>query len=458
MRIIQKNIDLPEKDMLIPVPLSDETMQLRKQATLEEMELRNLDHIVVYADVEHGSNFEYFVGFFPRFEEGLFILSKTGEAFLILGNENYNKAPKSRIEAKGILCSEFSLPNQPNVSGNKLINCLEKTNIKETDQVGLVGWKLFTKKEGYDKHYFDLPYFIVDSLREIVGFDGLTNVTDMLIGNNGNRTINNANEIAFLEYGASLASDAITDAMNNIEVGMTELQLGDYLGKDGQHHSVVTIAASGERYIDANMYPSAKKLAIGDTIALTVGFRGGLSSRSGYLVKSQDQLPQGKEDYLDRVAKPYFRAYKTWLESLEIGMKGKEIHNIIENVFPRKEYGWYLCPGHLTATEEWMSSPIYENSEEIIKSGMVFQVDIIPSVDGYAGVSAESTIVLADEALKKEIRENYPNMWQRMESRRDFIKNEIGIALSDDILPMCNTVAYLRPFLLNKGYCLAVSK
>lgn len=103
-----------------------------------------------------------------------------------------------------------------------------------------------------------------------------------------------------------------------------------------------------------------------------------------------------------------------------------------------------------------MSSPVYENSQEILTSGMIFQIDIIPSVSGYGGVSAESTVVLADAHLKQQLREQYPEMWQRIQQRRTYLIEELGIALSEDVLPMCSTVAYLRPYLLNKDQALAV--
>ncbi len=79
---------------------------------------------------------------------------------------------------------------------------------------------------------------------------------------------------------------------------------------------------------------------------------------------------------------------------------------------------------------------------------MMLQIDIIPSVSGYTGSSAESTVVLADEKLRNEIKEQYPDMYERMMNRREYMINELGINLSEDVLPMCSTVAYLRPFLL----------
>ena len=128
-----------------------------------------------------------------------------------------------------------------------------------------------------------------------------------------------------------------------------------------------------------------------------------------------------------------------------------ELDTVEENleVLPRATYGWSLCPGHLTAEEEWLCSPVYEGSGEVLTSGTLFQIDIIPSVPGYGGVSAESTVALADEGLKRDIRSRYPGMWERMERRRAYITEVLGIALSPDVLPMCSTVAYLRPYLLN---------
>lgn len=41
-----------------------------------------------------------------------------------------------------------------------------------------------------------------------------------------------------------------------------------------------------------------------------------------------------------------------------------------------------------------------------------------------------------------------------MQNRRAYIQNELGIALSDEILPMSSATAYLRPFMLDKTLAL----
>lgn len=452
MRNIQlTNVKEPKKDGINkPIFLTDETIEYRKNKILTRMSEKNLDKLVVYGDVEHGSNFEYLVGFFTRFEEALLIIEKDGTMKIVLGNENLNKASKSRVEiSKTVHVSLFSLPNQPNRTDLTFKDLLKEAGIKANDRIGIVGWKNFTSTLEDNKHTFDVPYYIVDTIMDIVGNKELvTNECSIYIGENGARCTNNANEIAHYEYAAALASDCMLDAMNAVVEGANELDLGDKLVRYGQHTSIVTIASSGPRFIKANMFPRDNTVKVGDPISLTNGYRGGSSSRNGIAVKDDSQLPEGQKDYLDRVAKPYFNAYVAWLENIKIGMKGSEMFDLIETELPRAKYGWSLCPGHLIGEEEWMSSPIYEGSNEKLESGMMLQIDIIPSVSGYTGSSAESTVVLADEKLRNEIKEQYPDMYERMMNRREYMIDELGINLSEDVLPMCSTVAYLRPFLL----------
>lgn len=457
--VIYKKIMPPVKDCAFPILLNDNTMEERKQKVLQKMRERKLDKLLIYDDAEHGSNFAYLVGFYTRFEEAVLILDKCGDMTLMLGNENLNKCSKARFTCRPIHVSLFSLPNQPNRNDVPFIDLLAEAGIGPNQRIGIAGWKLFTSAVDPNTNMFDVPAFIIDAVRTLVADPNMiTNETGIFIGEDGARTTNNANEIAHYEYGAALASDAMLDAMDALDIGVSELELGDKLVRYGQHNSVTTIAATGERFVKGNMFPVNRLVQLGDPISLTVGYAGGLSSRAGYAVRYQEELPLFGRNYMNELAIPYFKAYTTWLSQIHIGMTGNELYQIIEEVLPKAEYHWHLCPGHLVADEEWLSSPVYEYSSEVLKSGMMFQVDIIPSKSGMAGASAESTVVLADETLKIQIQKEYPDMWKRMQDRLHYLKHELQIDVSDDILPMCSTVAYFRPYLLNKEYALAIEK
>lgn len=455
-RVNYKLIEQPKLDCTNkPVLLSDETMEERYNKVMNRMKIEGIDSLVIYADLEHGGNFEYLTGFLPRFEEALLVLNQCGDHYMLMGNENLNKVAAARICATAIHVPHFSLPNQPMDVNEPLIELIKKAKIQSNSCVGIVGWKNFTSKIEDNQQIFDVPSYIVEAIKKIVDGGSVFNATFIFIGDKGVRCVNNVNEIEHYEFGAALASDSILRAMNMIELGVSEMEMGEILNSFGQRNSVVTIASAGPRFIKANIYPTNKRIELNDSISLTVGYKGGLSSRAGYAVHSSDELGN-KSDYLDVLVKPYYNAIACWLESVCCGLIGDKVYQLIESVLPKSKFNWSLCPGHLVADEEWMSSPIYSGSEEVLESGMLFQIDIIPSQKGYAGTSCESTVLIADKSLREKIKQESPELWDRIKERREYIKNVLGININEDILPMCSTVGYLRPLLLdkNKAMCL----
>ena len=56
------------------------------------------------------------------------------------------------------------------------------------------------------------------------------------------------------------------------------MDIGAYLNDLGQRPSVVSIVATGARFEKANLYPTAKKIQLGDRISMTTGYKGGLQT------------------------------------------------------------------------------------------------------------------------------------------------------------------------------------
>ncbi|VFS43624.1 Uncharacterised protein [Enterobacter cancerogenus] len=53
-----------------PVPLTDDTLASRKAKILARMHEEGVDALMIYADKEHGSNFEYLTRFHSAFRRG----------------------------------------------------------------------------------------------------------------------------------------------------------------------------------------------------------------------------------------------------------------------------------------------------------------------------------------------------------------------------------------------------
>lgn len=449
MKITLKEIELPELDKPKQSLLLDSTMKKRYEKIIALMEDYKYDYLLIYCDLEHGGNFEYLTGFVTRFEESLLILSKK-KNYLIAGNENINKETISRCPVEGIHYAPFSLPNQPNEGGMSLKEIFE--NIGMSNQsIGLVGWKLINENK------FDIPHWIVRDVESIT--NRVRNATNLFIDPEiGARVINDENELAYYEYGSSLASYGILKALYTLKEGISEVELGGILDNHGQRNNVVTIAATGKRFENARISPTNKEVQLGDAISLTVGYKGGLQSRAGYAVSKASDLHISNQDYLEKLCIPYYTALVKWLQTIHVGCSGDEIYKLIESVLPKSQYNWSLNPGHLCADEEWLSSPIYEGSKTKLKSGMILQYDIIPSMQGYAGVSCEGGICLADEQLRNKLRSKYPEKYKSFEQRKQYMSETLGINVSDDVLFMGNADMFYRPFLLsNKAFVIETS-
>jgi len=451
--ILYTQLPLPESEKsIVPVDLTDHTMRQHKEKILHLMRQENYDCIVVYGDREHGGNFGYLAGFEPRFEEAVIVLHANGKAYMLLGNEALRMAAYSRLEVTALHTPYFSLPNQPMEGERRLSEVFSEAGVTKGEKVGLVGWKMFTAGCQDCKEMLDVPAFITEPIRQIVGAGGqVLNASDLFIHpGKGARRIMNANEIAHYEFGAALASHCVFQTIQALEPGKTEMELAENLAAFGQPCTVQTICASGERFKNAVVAPRERKVETGDRFSTTMGLRGGLTNRVAYIAASDEDLPEKERDYLEKMAKPYFTAMATWYASVKIGLTGGALYDAIERAAPKASCGWKLNPGHLTSSEEWMSSPVYPDSEIELESGMMLQMDIILAIDGYGGCNAEDGIALADEALRRELADEYPSVWRRIQRRRQYMQQVLGIPLDDAVLPLSNIAGYVRPFLLQK--------
>lgn len=436
--------------------LGDEIYRRRLELALHAMEMRNYDYLVLYGDREHFSNFQYLTGFEPRFEEGILILRKDGKASVLLGNECLGMAAYSRLKVKGILFQALSLPNQPIDKLRDLKDIFREEGIGEKSMVGVVGWKLMYPRYA-GEHEFDVPHFIIKALEGIAGNAHVFNATDLFIHPEyGVRTLHTAQEIINLEFGAAYASDAVKEMINGLRTGISEVGLSRMMMSGGIEISCFPMLSTGERTEMGLVSPSGRIIKLGDPINLSQGLRGGLTCRAGYVAYSDEDLPENSKDYIEVLGKPYFATVVNWFEHIKIGASSGDIYDMVQTAFPKEKYGWVLNPGHLISTEEWSASPFYAGSEIKIKSGMCLQMDMIPSMEGYAGANCEDGIAVADEYLRDEIKRLSPDTYARMMERRRLMTEAVGIRLSEEILPLSNLTGLYRPFMLNRNLAFAV--
>jgi hypothetical protein len=77
-------------------------------------------------------------------------------------------------------------------------------------------------------------------------------------------------------------------------------------------------------------------------------------------------------------------------------------------------------------------------------------VDVIPATNSpYHTTNIEDGIALADETLRQSLAQQYPDAWARIQRRRTFMRDALGIRLKPEVLPFSYIPAYLPPFWLS---------
>lgn len=433
----------------------------RLRLTRARAQAEGLDFLLVYGDREHFANLTYLTGHDPRFEEALLVLPGTdGQPAIILGNEGMGYAELIPVAVERRLYQGFSLLGQKRADSPRLEPVLRKCGIGPGSRLGLAGCKYATPEESDDPaHWLDVPAFIVDALRSLVGRAGrVVNATPMFMNPvDGLRVTNSVHQLAAFEFGAAHCSQAVRSVIEHLRPGMTELEAGQALRLSGLPLSVHPMLSSGPRARLGLPSPSSRVIQRGDPFSVAVGLRGGLTARAGFVVAARSELPAAISDYLERLVKPYWAAAVAWYERVGIGVTGGELQSVVETALAGSRIGIALNPGHLIHLEEWVHSPVYPGSTVPLQSGMLVQCDIIPVVETqYHATNVEDTVALADQPLRERLAQAYPELWQRVQARRDLMQDVLNIRLKPEVLPFSNLPAVLQPFCLAPDLAMVV--
>ena len=255
----------------------------------------------------------------------------------------------------------------------------------------------------------------------------------------GLRSNIDADQIALHEWGSA----AVWRIVEQTRLGASELEAAGVMGYAGEVLTAHVMYSTGDARhgVIGMRSPGGRIVKRGDGAAAAIGYWGGLSARAG-LVAEYD------EGFL-KVATGYFEGLVAWYETADIGVSGGTIFDAVTTALARGGLRSALNPGHLTGHDEWIHTPIRPGSEERIAAGMPFQVDVIPEPlpTGWA-LNCEDGVVFADAPLRAELGARHPAVLERIDARRGFVRDQIGITLKDSIFPLSSTPLCLPPFWL----------
>lgn len=416
---------------------------------------RGYTHLALYGDREHFANLLYLVHFDPRFEEALLVLGATGDPLLLVGNECVSHLTVSPLYQAGKLRYEryqpFSLLSQPRNESRPLAAIFESEGITKGAKAGCVGWKYFDAGEfERPEKMLDMPGFIADTLRDRCGYDAVENATDIFMSpQHGLKASCSAFEIAQFEFSNTMASEGMIHFLRNFRVDITDFDMAQHYKYSGYPLGChIGLKSEANQHIGLSS-PAGGVIRRGDPCSTNLSYWGSNICRAGWAAADASELPVVARDYVPAFAAPYFRACAAWLQALRIGAVGGDIYALVQELLPFDRFAVFLNPGHLIHFEEWVSSPVYAGSTDTIRSGMYFQLDIIPRSRQYFSSRMEDGYVVADHTLRQSLADSHPDCYKRCMARRVFMEETLGFRLPEEVLPLSNTCGLVPPFFLD---------
>ena len=442
-------ICVPDDRPSIPLEEYDQ----RLCSAVDAMKGLGLDVLVVYGDREHFATLAFLCGFDPRFEEALLLLDTRGKRRLLVGNECLAYVPDEALGIETVLYQDFSLVGQPRDRSSSLRRLLTDFGLALGARVGCAGWKYLSEGLVDDAETaIEIPAFIVDLLRDLVGArEGVVNANAIFIDSqNGLRTTSSASQIAQFEYAAALSSCSVGRALKSLAVGVRERDLETRLENRGIPLSCHTVISFGDKVRRGPVSPSDRRAVIGDAFVVAFGLQGSLTCRGGAVATGPQDLGRELRHFFPGFICNYFDVVATWYECVGVGSIAGEVFDRVDRVRDASLFAFALNPGHYSHLDEWVQSPFRAGDTTVLRSGMVLQTDIIPvSAGPFCYVNIEDTVAIADESLRSALQRDYPNVWSRIDQRRDYLHQRLGIDLPESVLPLSNTPAWHSPYALS---------
>ena len=409
--------------------------------------LAGLDRLVVYADREHSANLAYLTGFDPRFEEAILVVGPDGDPAILVGNECFGMAGAAPLPMRRELFQDLSLPGQPRDRSRSLAGILADEGIAPGSRVGVIGWKTYA-----DAGASDAPSYLVDELRSLVGATGeVVNATGLLIdAADGLRVINEVEQLAAMEWAACQTSQGVRNLLFGAAPGPDR-------ARGGAPARVERLAAVVPSHADRGRAGALRAAQPGRSPHRA---RRPVHGRLRHLGRAE--LPRRLRRWKAPASCPTASATTSsawWRRTSRRSPSGTArsasvrsggvLHEIVARRLGDPFFGIFLNPGHQIHLDEWVNSPISPGSTVELRSGMAFQVDVIPATGTpYFTTNIEDGIALADASLRDTFARAYPDAWRRIQARRAYMADALGIELHPDVLPFSNIPAHLPPFLL----------
>lgn len=333
-----------------------------------ELNARDLDAILVHSNEAEFANVRYLSDYWPAFESAGVVIPRDGEAILLIGPESEEYA-RDRSKIKKIMkLLEYRESSEPEYPGTKVYSfkdVFEEAvgDVRKSKRIGIVGYNI-------------IPLSIYEALRKAIPEAEFIKADDILINM---RTIKSDNEIACLREASRIAEIAIEKVLEDIEPGMTELQVVGIAQKaiyenGAEYEGQPLFVLSGKNSRQAISRPTHKKIQRGELIQLDIGARvAGYSSSIGRPICLGKMSPEVR-----KLVESGLELHINVKDLIKAGIPANEIAKSFLELAERRGVRSNILygPCHGIGLMECEPPWIELTSQYNLKENMTFQVDI----------------------------------------------------------------------------------
>ena len=198
----------------------------------------------------------------------------------------------------------------------------------------------------------------------------------------------------------------------------------------------------------------------GDPVTVAYGVHGALNARAGFLVEDASELPADIRDYVEKLVAPYFCGRRRLVRDdrhrrhrrrVVEGRARPHRRSVLRRLAQSR-------PSHPSSTNGCIRRSFQARRSRCAPAWRCRSTSSRRPARRYFTTNIEDGIALADEALREEIAARYPEAWARIEARRAFMTDVLGIRLKPEVLPFSNIPAFLPPFWLSRDKAMAVER
>lgn len=218
------------------------------------------------------------------------------------------------------------------------------------------------------------------------------------------RAIKDLDEINILSKSVELADNVMAEVMNNLQPGMTELEISNtidlcILHLNGEGVSFPSIVATGLNSAFPHHKPTEEIIKNGDSLIIDMGvlYRGYRSDISRTVF-----VGENKDSKFSEIYSVVLGAQQAAYEMATPGIKGGYLDNIAREFIKSKGYGDYFTHGlgHGVGLDIHEKPMIISSSKDSIDIGAVFTIEPGIYIPNWGGVRIEDIYVMEENGSK----------------------------------------------------------